>query len=114
MLKLKIPLMIKHKKELNLIYSNGIDKKYHLGRKFNNWRFSIIVDNKDEILDEIFKIDGLFASSHYPQVDYSYVNDPLQNTNTKLIHDKIINLFNDFRYDKEKAYKTIDIINKFI
>ena len=71
-----------------------------------------MVDNKKEILDQIFKEEGLFASSHYPQVDYDYVHNPIQNSNTHKIHKSIINLFNDFRYTKEKAYETIDIINK--
>jgi len=109
-----IPKMVQHKKELNEIYSKNIPKKYHLGNKYNNWRFSILLENKQEVLDEIFKIDGLFASSHYPQVDFDYVSNPIENTNSNMIHSKILNLFNDFRYDKEKAYKTIDIINKLI
>jgi dTDP-4-amino-4,6-dideoxygalactose transaminase len=110
----KIPKMIQHKKELNEIYSNNIPNQYHLGNQYSNWRFSIMVENKQQILDEIFSIDGLFASSHYPQVDFDYVKNPKKNTNSDKIHNKIINLFNDFRYDKEKAYKTIDIINKLI
>jgi dTDP-4-amino-4,6-dideoxygalactose transaminase len=110
----QIPLMKQHKKELNNLYKKGIDKKYHLGEKYNNWRFSILVNNKDEILKKIFETDELFASSHYPQIDFSYVQNPLQNTNTNQIHSQIINLFNDFRYDKTKAQQTIDIINRYI
>ena len=105
-----IPKMKKHKEQLNNIYFKGIDTKYHLGKKFNNWRFSIVVNNKEEILDKIFKIDGLFASSHYPQSKYAtkYIN---KETNSKIVHDKIINLFNDFRFDIKKAQQVISIIN---
>jgi dTDP-4-amino-4,6-dideoxygalactose transaminase len=110
----EIPKMIEHKSMLNQIYSQNIDPKYHLGEEFNNWRFSILVDNKQEILDDIFKTDTLFASSHYPQVDFEYKTDPIKNSNTHKIHSKIINLFNDFRYTKDKTYKTIDIINKHL
>ena len=109
----KIKLMKIHKKELNDIYKTNIPQKYHLGEKFNNWRFSILIDNKEAILKDIFKIDGLFASSHYPQVDFAYVKQYIQNSNTQKIHKKIINLFNDFRFTKEKAYKIVDIINKY-
>ena len=109
-----IPLMQKHKKELNEIYSSYIESKYHLGSQWNNWRFSILVDDKEKILKEIFKIDGLFASSHYPQIDFSYVDNPQQNTNTFKIHSKIVNLFNDSRYDIEKAEKTAQIVRKFL
>lgn len=110
----QIPLMKKHKSELNKIYQDNIPKHLHLGDKFNNWRFSILIKNKDEILEEIFKINGLFASSHYPQVDYNYVANPVKNSNTKKIHDEILNLFNDFRFTKEKAYQIVDIINNKI
>ena len=110
----KTELMRKHKEELNTIYKTNIPKKCHLGEQFNDWRFSILVEHKDAILEEIFKVDGLFASSHYPQVDYEYVDNPMQNSNTKKIHDKIVNLFNDFRFTKEKAYQVVDIINKYI
>lgn len=108
-----LPKMKKHKMELNSIYMYGIDKRYHLGKNFNNWRFSIIVDNKDEILDEIFKIEGLFASSHYPQSEYASDFSNKQ-TNTKNIHSKIVNLFNDFRFDIEKAYQVVSIVNQNI
>ena len=110
----QIPLMKKHKEELNKIYQDNIPKHLHLGEKFNNWRFSILIKDKDKILEEIFKIDGLFASSHYPQVDFDYTPNPVKNSNTKKIHDEILNLFNDFRFTKEKAYQIVDIINRHI
>jgi len=103
-----------HKEVLNNIYKNGIPEKYHLGEQFNNWRFSLLIDNKEDVLQAIFENKGLFASSHYPQVDYDYVEYPLQNSKAKRIHDKIINLFNDFRFTKEQAYLTVAIINKII
>ena len=108
----QIPIMQKHKSELNSIYINNLPKDIFLGEEFNNWRFSILVDNKEKILDDIFKIEGLFASSHYPQVDYNYSSNPIKNSNAQKIHNRIINLFNDFRFNKEKAYKVTDIINK--
>lgn len=107
----QIPIMKKHKEKLNSIYMNNLPKEIHLGEKFNNWRFSILLKNKEKILEEIFKIDGLFASSHYPQIDYDYVKNPTKNSNAKKIHDNIINLFNDFRFNTEKAYQVVDIIN---
>lgn len=108
----QIPIMQKQKSELNSIYINNLPKDIFLGEKFNNWRFSILVDNKEKILNDIFKIEGLFASSHYPQVDYNYSSNPIKNSNAQKIHNRIINLFNDFRFNKEKAYKVTDIINK--
>lgn len=107
----QIPIMKKHKEKINSIYTNNLPKEIHLGEKFNNWRFSILVKNKERILEEIFKIDSLFASSHYPQIDYDYVKNPVKNSNAKKIHNNIINLFNDFRFNTEKAYQVVDIIN---
>jgi len=107
----EIKLMQKHKALLNNIYQSNLPKEIQLGEKFNTWRFSIMVNNKELILKKIFAVDGLFASSHYPQVDFDYSSHPIQNSNTKKIHDKIINLFNDFRFTKEKAYQVVDIIN---
>ncbi len=110
-IKKNIQLMQKHKAELNNIYRSKLPRDRQLGEKFNNWRFSLLVDDKETILKKIFATEGLFASSHYPQVDYNYTKNPIKNSNTKKIHDKIINLFNDFRFTKEQAFKTVEIIN---
>jgi len=108
----QIPLMKAHKEKLNNIYRIHIPQKYHLGEKFNNWRFSIMVDNKEEILKKIFEVEGLFASSHYPQVDYNYVEHPIQNSNAAKVHVKILNLFNDFRFDQAKALAVAQIVKQ--
>jgi dTDP-4-amino-4,6-dideoxygalactose transaminase len=106
----KIPQMLEHKEKLNNIYKKIIPKELYLGSQFNRWRFSILVDNKEEILEKIFEIDGLFASSHYPQVDYAYVDNAQINTNTDKIHKQIVNLFNDFRFNEEKALMVANIV----
>jgi len=107
---LKITQMIKHKNDLNSIYKKMIPKEIHLGSRFDTWRFSVLVENKEVVLQEIFNVDGLFASSHYPQVDYTYVSNPQVNTNTNKIHQQIINLFNDFRFSKEQAISVAKIV----
>ena len=63
----------------SLTARNGFANEDFVKEEFNNWRFSILVDNKEKILDDIFKIEGLFASSHYPQVDYNYSSNPIKN-----------------------------------
>jgi dTDP-4-amino-4,6-dideoxygalactose transaminase len=112
-IKKQTKLMKIHKKKLNDIYKKQIPKKFHLGDKFNGWRFSILVKDKDKILKQIFKKDNLFASSHYPQVDFDYVKNPAQNSNTHKIHSHIINLFNDFRFTPKKAKQESRIVNSF-
>ena len=103
-----------HKDELNCIYKANIPRKYHLGNEFTNWRFSFLADNKDEILQAIFNKENLFASSHYPQIDYEYKDNPMQNSNVNKIHKNIINLFNDFRFTKEQAYLVTEIVKQHI
>mgnify|MGYP006138617227 FL=1 len=110
----KTSLIKIHKNELNSIYKDNIHKKYHLGDDFINWRFSILVSNKEEILQAILEEDGVFASSHYPQIDYEYKENPMANSNANKIHKKIINLFNDFKFTREQAYLVVDVVNKYI
>jgi dTDP-4-amino-4,6-dideoxygalactose transaminase len=110
----KIPLMKKNKAKLNAIYQKGIPFNLHLGEAFENWRFSILIDNKDKLLEEIFKEEGLFASSHYAPVDSKFIDNPVDSSNTHLVSSRIVNLFNDFRYTEEKALRTVKIINNFI
>jgi len=105
-----IPKVRKHKQELNTIYKDNLPEELFLGDKFNNWRFSLLVDRKDVILERIFEVDGLFASSHYPQVDFQYSKNPIPNSNTQAIHNRIVNLFNDFRFSKDQAYQTSRVI----
>ena len=113
-IKEKIPLIRRHKSKLNSIYQKGIPLNIHLGEAFENWRFSILIDNKNDLLDAIFQEKGLFASSHYMPIDNKYTDNPKQNSIANKISSKIINLFNDHRFTEEKAEKTVKIINNFI
>ena len=110
----KIPLMQKHKAKLNTIYQEGVPSNLHLGKAFDNWRFSILIDNKNDLLKAIFQEKGLFASSHYSPIDYKYTDTPVQNSNANKISSKIVNFFNDFRFTEEKATKIVKIINNFV
>lgn len=106
-------LMNKQKEKLNNIYLKNLQKDIFLGEKFNDWRFSILVENKEKLLNKIFG-NKLFASSHYKEIDYMFKKKYLEKSNVKTIHSKIVNLFNDFRFDEVQAYKIVDVINKHI
>jgi dTDP-4-amino-4,6-dideoxygalactose transaminase len=110
----RISLMQKHKSKLNSIYKKGIPSCLHLGQEFENWRFSILIDEKDKLLEAIFKEEDLFASSHYEPLDHKYSDNPIINSNAKVISSRIVNLFNDFRFTDEKAKRVVKIINSFI
>ena len=107
----KIVIMNQHKKTLNDIYKEKLPKAIQLGNQFSHWRFSILVKNKEILLRQIFDA-GLFASSHYKEVDYMYKDSIIKNSNAQKIHQQTINLFNDLRFNEEMAYKVVAIINQ--
>jgi hypothetical protein len=83
-----------HKKTLNGIYKNNIPEKFCIDDSFNYWRYSIMVNNKDEVLQSIFDA-GYFASSHY--MSLAGIFDNSDAPVARMTHNKIVNLFNDFR-----------------
>lgn len=97
-----------HKSEINEIYKNLLTAE-SLKSDFNNWRFNILVENKKQIIDKIFK-EGLFASSHYSPL----INDPSKFPNAVYLYEHVINLFNDFYFNKDMALKITSIINSLI
>lgn len=108
--------IIKHKDTLNNIYSKNLNKRIQLGQEFWNWRFSIFVESKKELLDKIFDV-GLFASSHYQDISEMYIKQETyfkNRSNANFIHSKIINLFNDFRFSEDDAYKVVKVINTHV
>ena len=112
MLTEKIPIMREHKAKINTIYREGIPTALHLGREFEDWRFSILINDKEVLLKDIFE-EGFFASSHYEAIDYKYVKDPMTNSNARVVASRVVNLFNDHRFDENMAERVVTIINKF-
>jgi hypothetical protein len=94
---------------LNNIYKTELPSELQLSDEYNSWRFNILVNERDLVLKNIFNA-GLFAGTNYPSVANMF------NGATAVIAEryerKIINLFNDFRFDEEKALKICSIINK--
>lgn len=102
-----------HKKNINAIYESNLPKDIQLDKKYQNWRFSILIENKQAVLDGIFK-SGLFASSHYQSVDFLFGKKIEKNTEAFKFGSKVVNLFNDFRFTEEKAIMACDVINKVL
>lgn len=101
--------IIDHKKKLNTIYHQLLPIEIQLDSKFNDWRFNIVVPNKEQLLEKIFS-ENLFASSHYKLMDEVPQNYPVASS----LHAKIINLFNDQYFNQDKAIKICKIINEHI
>ena len=109
-----VPKIKKHKDSMNEIYKKELHDEIQIKQEFSNWRFSIIVDDKEQILKEIFRA-GLFASSHYKDIGLMYSHDYKGvQSNSQKFHSSVINLFNDFRFSKNNAYKISKVINSYM
>ena len=102
-----------HKKRINSIYLENLPN--HCILKVNeyplyNWRFNILVENKEKILSDIFA-NGHFASSHYQPIDGVFDVKQKRKSNAEQLYSKVINLFNDENITEHQAKKITKIIN---
>ena len=98
-----------HKDLLNKVYSDNLPDEIQMGDEYNSWRFNILVEKKEKILKGLFN-QNLFASSHFKPMS----NDRAAFKTAYDLHDKVINLFNDFYYTEDQAYQTCNIIKGII
>lgn len=108
MISKQISKVYEHKKKINRVYSDYLPNEIVMESHFNYWRFNILVNNKEHLLSKIFE-NRLFASSHY-----SPINMFLRAGNYEVaenIYGNVLNLFNDFRFDENMAYRTAKIIS---
>lgn len=103
---LKMDTIIAHKEKLNVVYRALLPEAIQLPDAFQHWRFNILVQNKQEILDALFAED-LFASGHYASLS----EDCIVASN---LHKYVINLFNDKYFTIEQAEKVCEIINRYL
>lgn len=106
---LELARSLKHKAEINAIYASNLPPEIQLDEPYNYWRFNIVVPQKQKILNSIFQ-QGLFASSHYASVSDLFAGKP--QPVTEKLHEQVINLFNDFYFDCDKAHRIVQIINE--
>lgn len=99
------------KEIINAIYRNNLPKEIQWGEGYEDWRFMIRVENRDEVLKSIFE-DGLFAGVNFPSVAWMFKGQHCKNAETEASH--MINLFNDFRVNERMAYRICEMINKTI
>ena len=96
-------ISMSHKMRLNDIYRKNLPKKIQFSQNYQKWRFNILVEDKNRVLQAIFE-DGLFASGHYKPMENGFkMADSL--------YKHVINLFNDRYYSEEQAIRTCEIIN---
>lgn len=101
--------IIEHKKHLNYIYQELLPPEIVMPKGFHDWRFNIIVNNKDRIIKKIFE-NSLFASSHFKPSSLLFESNNY--TVATKLYNQIINLFNDFNFSEKQAESTCYLINK--
>ena len=99
----------RHKKKINLIYTQNLPSEIILDQTMNIWRFNILINRKEILLKEIF-LNDLFASSHFYSSSKLFENE--KKTCSDILSSNVVNLFNDFRFSELNANKVCEIINK--
>lgn len=103
--------VIAHKNQLNAIYSGGLPSSIQLDPRFQMWRFSILVPQKEKLLETLFN-QGSFASSHYASLGGIFGEGSFPQA--ERLHSSVVNLFNDHHYSLEQANRTVEIINRHL
>ncbi|QLC22267.1 hypothetical protein HFP51_08815 [Parasphingopyxis sp. CP4] len=101
------PGVFAHKDTLNLCYRSRLTAFGTLPEDSLAWRFSIRVANPKAVLRAIFDA-GLFASDHYYPVTRLWGAPPAPEAD--LLHQSVINLFNDHHFTLSQAERTADIV----
>lgn len=94
---------------LNAIYASRIPQDLQLQEPYQRWRFNILVKDKQQVLKAIFEA-GLFAGSHYASLAGIMADGRCPQA--EALHNSVINLFNDHRFDEARAQKVCEVILK--
>ena len=108
----KKKIKVKQGKDIiNEIYTRMLPKSIQVENQLNNWRYIIMVENQQEVLEAIFE-HNLFAGTNFPSVSYLFkgISSPVAEEEAS----HIINLFNDFRISEEQAIEICNVINKVL
>ncbi len=96
----------KQRNRLNAIYAAELEP-WAVPLAFRDWRFTIVCDCQTEIIKTIFDA-GHFASSHYRSLAPMF--GPGFAPVAERMGKRVVNLFNDFRYDENRAGELAVII----
>lgn len=105
-----IPKAKSHKAKLNEIYDDLLLPKFKEKRLSVHWRYNLRLANPNFVLDKIIQ-EGLFASRHYYPLNKVFTNTFCPEWETA--YNFMLNLFNDFRFNEEKARECCKIINHY-
>jgi hypothetical protein len=99
------------KRSLNAIYGRTLPPEIQLPAEFQSWRFNILVSDSEALVASIVQA-GLFASRHYAPLHHAFGTGMFPVA--ERVHGRIVNLFNDFHYDAERARRTADLVLRHI
>ena len=99
---MKMDAIIAHKEKLNTIYRAMLPEAIQLPDAYQHWRFNILVQNKQQVLDALAAED-ILAESLYPALD-----DTCMVANN--LHAYVIHLRNDKQLTQEQAIRACEII----
>jgi len=98
-----------HKDAINKVYFENLPRDLCMPEGSHDWRFQIVSPAKERILQAIFA-DGLFASGHYATLSHLFSNAACPSS--RHYEARIVNLFNDFRFDEAMASRVAEIIRR--
>lgn len=95
------------KSVINNVYRENLPAHIQFPNGYDNWRFNILVPQRDALLEKIFK-ENLFASAHFVPVNSIFRQGSAENAES--LHKNVMNLFNDKYFDVNKAAQIVEII----
>ncbi len=98
---------LRHRAAVNEIYADRLPPEIQCPPEYQTWRFNLRLKNKERVLNAIFSA-GLFASSHYASL--AGIMALGQCPQAETLADEIINLFNDYHFDLQKAERICAVI----
>lgn len=109
-LKQELTLIDEQKHKLNTIYQQNLPPEIQMSQEFNQWRYNVLVQNKQAILSQIPKLN-LFASGHYQPSSVLFTDEIF--SNAEYLYDHVINLFNDKYFTVKQAKDITKIFTRW-
>lgn len=107
----KMSVVNEQKERINKIYREQLPKSIQWGEEYENWRFMVSLENRDEVLKAFFEKD-LFAGTNFPSVSWMFKQQHSVYAEEEANH--ILNLFNDHRVNEEFAHRICKVINEIL
>jgi hypothetical protein len=99
-----------HKQSLNAIYAEQLEA-WATPVECQDWRFTILCDCQQELIRAIFAA-GHFASTHFASLAPMF--GPADVPAADWCGKQVVNLFNDFRYDEDRAGQLANFVRKVL